>query len=206
MSGATRVAVVRTGTANIASITAAFERLGVGCVVTEDAGLVGDSELVVLPGVGSFRSGMDLLASSGMEQTVRDRVDQGRALLGICLGMQLFAASSEESPGVRGLGVLDMGITAFAGSVASPQLGWNTICAEDSCRVLKSGTVYYANSYKMDSVPAGWSGATSEHGALFVGGLERGSIVLCQFHPELSGSYGAGLLRRWIEASEGVAC
>lgn len=200
------VTIVRTGTANIASVVAAFERLGLDTMLTDDPAQIEDASLVVLPGVGSFAAGMERLIATGVDRVIADRVRSGRATLGICLGMQLFASSSDESPGVKGLGVLDANVTALPRDVSVPQLGWNRLDAAEGCRVLRSGMVYYANSYKLDAVPAGWVGATTTHGGRFVGAIERGPVVLCQFHPELSGPFGAALLKRWIKVSEGVAC
>ncbi|MEM9372239.1 MAG: imidazole glycerol phosphate synthase subunit HisH [Planctomycetota bacterium] len=204
--GGRSVTIVRTGTANVASVVAAFERLGMRCVLSEDPDAVQDAAMVVLPGVGSFRAGMERLADSGMDTAIVRRISERRPLLGICLGMQLLAGASDESPGVEGLGVLPVGVSAFVGSIAVPQLGWNRIEADRDCCVLSSGMVYYANSYKIDEIPSGWRGATTTHGERFVGAIERGAVVLCQFHPELSGPFGAGVLKRWIEAAEGVPC
>lgn len=203
------VVIVRTGTANGASVVAAFERLGVGVVVTEDAGAFRDASLAVLPGVGSFGACMARLGELGLVEAVRERVRAGRAMLGICLGMQVMAEASEESPGVAGVGVIPGVVRRFGAGVSVPQLGWNRLSADPGCRVLSGGMVYYANSYRLESPPPDWRVGRTEHGGAFVGALERGPVVLCQFHPELSGAYGAGLLARWVEvaeASEGVRC
>lgn len=204
--GARAVTIIRTGTANVASVTAAFERLGLQVDFTDDPGEVGRASFVVLPGVGSFAAGMERLVATGIDRALVRRVSDGQPTLGICLGMQLFARSSDESPGVAGLGVLNANVSAFDASVSVPQLGWNRIEADAGCRVLRSGMVYYANSYKFDAVPDGWNGARTTHGDRFVGAIERGPVVLCQFHPELSGPFGAGILNRWIELAEGVPC
>jgi glutamine amidotransferase len=79
-----------------------------------------------------------------------------------------------------------------------PQLGWNEVVPEPDCRLLRPGFAYYANSYRLESVPAGWSGALSDHGGSFVGALERGSVLACQFHPELSSRWGADLIESWL--------
>lgn len=203
------VVILRTGTANLASVVAAFERLGLGIVVTEDADVFRDASLVVLPGVGSFGACMGRLRELGLVDAVRERIRSGRAMLGICLGMQVMCAASEESPGVEGVGVIPATVRRFGSVVSVPQLGWNRLEADEACRVLRSGMVYYANSYRLEAAPTGWSVGRTDHGGSFVGALERGPVVLCQFHPELSGAFGAGLLARWVElaeAAEGVRC
>ncbi len=204
--GGPTVTIVRTGTANTASVVAAFGRLGTRAVLSDDPDAIAGAPMVVLPGVGSFSAGVERLSATGVDRAIIGRVDQNRPTLGICLGMQLFAGSSDESPGVAGLGVIDANATALPGSVSVPQLGWNRIEADPGCRILRNGEVYYANSYKLDAVPVGWRGAMTTHGDRFVGAIERGPVVLCQFHPELSGAFGAGMLGRWIEIAGGVPC
>ena len=79
-----------------------------------------------------------------------------------------------------------------------PQLGWTWVEPESEGRFLNAGWAYFANSYRLTSIPRGWTGATSEYGGTFVAGLERGDVLACQFHPELSGPWGASMLRRWL--------
>jgi imidazole glycerol phosphate synthase glutamine amidotransferase subunit len=200
------VVIVRTGTANLASVVAAFERLGLAVAVTEDPGEVEDASLVVLPGVGSFGACMGRLNELGLADSVRSRVASGRPLLGICLGMQVMFETSEESPGVVGIGVAGGRLRRFGRSVSVPQLGWNRVEVDPDCSVLVSGMVYYANSYRLETAPDGWGVGRTDHGGPFIGAIERGPVVLCQFHPELSGSAGAALLGRWVEVAEGAAC
>jgi len=203
---AREVVIVRTGTANLASVVAAFERLGLGVRVTEQANEFLEAPLAVLPGVGSFGSCMGRLRELGLIGPIRDRIKSDRPTLGICLGMQVMCSSSEESPGVEGVNTLPGQIRRFRAGVSVPQLGWNRIEPDAGCRVLTPGMVYYANSYRLEAPPEGWSAGWTDHGGPFLGAVERGPVVLCQFHPELSGAYGSALLGRWIEAAEGVAC
>ena len=79
-----------------------------------------------------------------------------------------------------------------------PQLGWNRVVPKEGCTFLNEGYAYFANSYRLTSIPEGWSGATSDHGGDFVAAIERGTILACQFHPELSGAWGAELVDRWL--------
>lgn len=201
------VVIVATGVANTASVRAAFARLGVACELSACAEEIAGANAVVLPGVGSFASGMAALRAGGVQEAIQARVQRGAPTLAICLGMQMLFDASEESPGVRGMGVVSGTVRRFGGEVRVPQMGWNTLRADAACQVLQSGTVYYANSYRIESVPAGWSAAVSEHGGLFVGAIEQAgnpAVVACQFHPELSGAFGAGLLRRWLVAAREV--
>lgn len=200
------IACVRTGTANLASIIASFERLGKTVRLTESAADVRDAPLVVLPGVGSFGAGAARLRELNLVDAIRERVSAGRPFLGICLGLQLLCESSEESPGVEGLRLIPAPVTRFPPTLRVPQLGWNDLTPDPACAMLRPGPVYYANSYRLQTPPSGWLAATTEYAGPFVGALERGPILLCQFHPELSGRFGAQLLARWTQTAEAVAC
>ncbi len=189
----TTVHVVQTGVANTAAICAALRREGQTPVLTTQAGDVETAQHVVLPGVGSFGAGAASLRALGLTQVLRDRVASGRSTLCVCLGLQLLAADSAETPGVRGLAVFDGHLSRFAGDVCVPQMGWNAVVGFS-----EPGAVYFANSYKLDACPDGWSAAWAFHGAPFVAALQRDRVLACQFHPELSGRFGRRILRQWL--------
>lgn len=191
-----KVVVVDTGAANLASVLAALARVGADVRRTRDPEEVTAAERVVLPGVGAFGAVRRRL-SEPMADALIERVRVGRPTLGICLGMQLMAEISEESPAVRGLGVLPVEVRGFQGAPSVPQLGWNGVSSEE-CPWIRPGTAYYANSFRLAEVPAGWSASYTTHGERFVASLSRGSVLLCQFHPELSGEWGLDLLGRWV--------
>lgn len=202
------VRIVRTGCANVASVRAAFRRLGVATELVSTPEDVGTAERLVLPGVGSFGAVRAVLDELGLVEALSERLDAGRPTLAICLGFQLLGASSEESPSARGLDLYPLAATRFAGSERVPQIGWNRVVPDgpgDPGRCVQAGYAYFANSYRFTQVPAGWSAAWSDHGGPFVAALERGAVVGCQFHPELSGASGRALLERWLEKA-GVAC
>jgi imidazole glycerol phosphate synthase glutamine amidotransferase subunit len=205
----TSVVVVRTGSANLASVVNGFARLGVESIVSDDAVLIRNAPLVVLPGVGSFGTAVRRLRTGGLDCAITGRVESGRPLLAICLGMQLLCEGSEESEGELGLAVLPGIVSRFTGVSRVPQMGWNRISASAGASLLRSAPMYFANSYRLEQVPRGWEGATCEYGGSFAAAVERGALLACQFHPELSGRYGLELIGRWLEAAraaEGVAC
>ncbi|MBC7794343.1 MAG: imidazole glycerol phosphate synthase HisHF, partial [Clostridia bacterium] len=109
--------------------------------------------------------------------------------------------SSTESPGATGMNVITAEVTRFEGEVRVPQLGWNQVAAGDGARYLRDGVAYFANSYRIVSASTGWVTATADYAGTFVAAAERGSVLACQFHPELSGAWGAELLKRWLEES-----
>lgn len=192
------VFIIETGLANTASVAAAFTRLGVPVERGTDAQSMGRAPFVVLPGVGSFGAGMASLRRAGLVEALRARVLSGAPTLGICLGMQLLCRASEEAPGVEGLGVVPGVLRRFPDGVRVPQLGWNAVEAGEGARLLAGGAAYYANSYRLADAPPGWPVAWSQHGGRFVAALERGRVLGCQLHPELSGTWGLDLLERWL--------
>lgn len=194
------VAVVRTGTANLASVLAAFRRLGAEPLVVDDPDAVARADRLVLPGVGTFAAARAALDARALVGPLRERLRAGRPTLAICLGFQLLFEASEESPGAEGLGLLPGVVRRFPAGARTPHLGWNRVAPGAGCRLLEPGFASYANAFRVDRAPAGWAAATSDHGGPFVAAVERGAVLGCQFHPELSGRWGASLLARWMEA------
>ena len=196
------VTVVRTSTANLASVLTGFERLGCRVRSTADAGEVAAAGRLVLPGVGAFAAARRAIAAHGLEDPLRERIERGRPTLGICLGMQLMAGSSEEAPGVPGLGVFDGVVGSYEGGEEGwrvPQMGWNLVSPDARCEIVPHGYAYFANSYRLATAPRGWLPVWCEYAGRFLAAVERGPVVGCQFHPELSGDYGKALLTRWLE-------
>lgn len=192
------VVIVDSGVANLASIAGAFRRLGARIEITADATVVRDAPRIVLPGVGAFGTGIAALRKHGLDSILRTAATRGTPLLGICLGMQMLCEASEEAPGAAGLGVIVGTCRRLPSDVRVPHLGWNTVTAVPGTRFITDGIAAFANSFALREGPSGWTTAWSTHGARFVAALERGSILACQFHPELSSAYGAALLERWL--------
>ena len=199
------VGIVPTGVANLEAVLSAFRRLGRTPRILDSTTEIDEAAYVVLPGVGSFADGMAELRRRGWEEALRRRVAALRPTLGICLGLQLLCESSDEAPGTPGLGSVPGRVVRLSGDCRVPQLGWNRIRVPGRAAFLRSGIVYFANSYRLEGVPPGWTGAIGRHGTRFVAGFERGGVLACQFHPELSGVIGMGLLNRWLEAAPGAA-
>jgi imidazole glycerol phosphate synthase glutamine amidotransferase subunit len=112
--------------------------------------------------------------------------------------MQLLATQSTESPGARGLGVVEEVVTRFDEGVRVPQLGWNQVEPGEGARYVTAGWAYFANSYRMEHAPDGWLASTSVYSGRFVAAIERGSLLALQFHPELSGAWGSNVIARWL--------
>ena len=202
----TKVTIVETGLANLASVSAAFRRLGKAVTTTRCPQAVRDETYLVLPGVGRFEAGMASLVKGGLVDAIAERVNANLPTLAICLGLQLLCESSEESPGCRGMGLISAPITTFSDDVRRPQFGWNWISNENTSVLAEGGFVYYANSYRLAKPPTGWRYGLSDYGGSFVGCLEKDQLLACQFHPELSGSYGSKILERWLTKAEEGQC
>lgn len=192
------VTIVKTGVANTAAVLVGFRRAGAEPVLTNDPLQIQDAERVVIPGVGAFGAGMQELESAGLVSILRERIAENRPTLGVCLGMHLLCNDSEETKGIKGLSVINASVRRFEDSVKVPQIGWNKVEADPKSKYLNSGYAYFANSYRLDNVPDDWKASFAEHGKSFVAAMEKGNILACQFHPELSGAFGLSILKKWI--------
>lgn len=179
-----KIAVCDYGAGNVRSVLAAFSRLGADARATRDPEDVLSADLAVLPGVGSARSAMAGLRSAGLDDALRGRVADGRATLGICLGLQLALEESEEDGGVEGLGLLPgRAVRLREGRV--PRIGWAT--------VEPTGEAYwFAHSYAAETETA----TARSEGIVAV--ARSGSFLGVQFHPEKSGPAGARFLERCL--------
>ncbi len=196
-----QVVVVPTGTANMASVAAAFRRIGTELSEARSTEEIRWADQLVLPGVGAFAAAMERIDKRRWRQSLVDRIGEGRPTLAICLGMQLLCEKSDESPGVSGLGVVSGTVTRLPEHLTVPQLGWNQVMPAPGSRFLTPGWAYFANSYRLTSVPNDWTSARTSYGGSFVSAIERGNVLACQFHPELSGDWGSELLSRWLNGS-----
>ena len=215
-----RVAIVDTGVANVASVLSAFRQLDVSANVVVDRAEIAEASYIVLPGVGEFEAGIERIRDLGLESTLKDAFDRDIPILAICLGMQLLCSGSEEAPGVRGLGIIDGICRRLPDNVRVPHLGWNlvepaeptgqtstgqTSTGVTSTGVTSLGYAAFANSYVLTEAPDGWRPSYTRHGTRFVSAIEKGRLLACQFHPELSGSYGIDLISRWLDGTPALA-
>ena len=200
------VVIVDTGVANAASILGAFSQLGASATLVTDQAEIAEASYIVLPGVGAFEAGMGRIRDLGLESALRDAFDRDVPILAICLGMQLLCLGSEEAPGVRGLGIISGQCRRLPENVRVPHLGWNLVepaelTGSTSSGLISSGYAAFANSYVLTAVPDGWRPSYTRYGLRFVSAIERGRLLACQFHPELSGSYGIDLISRWLNGT-----
>ncbi|MGI9436017.1 MAG: imidazole glycerol phosphate synthase subunit HisH [Geminicoccaceae bacterium] len=194
----TEVLILPTGTANLASVRAAFQKLGASTRLASEPDMIRRAGHVVLPGVGTFGATMAGLRQAGLDQAITERIGQASPTLGMCVGLQVMFEASAESPGIEGLGAVKGQIEQFSDGVRVPQFGWNHVEPEPGCRYLQPGYAYFANSYRVQAAP-GCKTAIARHGEPYIAAFEHGDVLACQFHPELSGAFGHRLIQRWLE-------
>lgn len=195
----TRLAIIDSGGANIASLRFAIERLGVESELTTDASVLRDATHVILPGVGAAADCMARLRNAGLIDTIRSL---RQPLLGICVGMQLMYESSEEG-NVECLGLLPGRVRRFADDLGLPipHMGWNQLeLKRDSVLlddITESDYVYFVHSY---AAPIGeHTIASCTYGDSFSAIVQQGNVFGAQFHPERSARIGALLLRNFLK-------
>jgi imidazole glycerol-phosphate synthase subunit HisH len=204
-----RVVVLDYGSGNLRSAERALARAGADVTVTADLDAAADCDGLVVPGVGAFAACMAGLRGVGGEKAIASRVERGRPVLGICVGMQiLFAAGVEHGVRADGCGVWP-GVVERLGAPVLPHMGWNTVdAAPDSALFagIPAGTrFYFVHSYALRMADAGplmaLGGrlAVTEHGEPFAAAVEQGIVAATQFHPEKSGDAGAAVLSNWLE-------
>jgi imidazole glycerol-phosphate synthase subunit HisH len=203
------IALVDYGAGNLTSVKKAFGAIGADLYVPRMPSDLADASAVVVPGVGHF--GATRALAGGWTDAILERVGEGRPLLGICLGMHWLFESSEEAPGVPGLGVMagtigrlgtiGNGGVSLRADVKIPHVGWNalTICREAPIvSDIKPGVqMYFSHTYAAPITSE--TIAVTEHGLPFAAVVQRGQIAGMQFHPEKSGEPGLQMLRNFAE-------
>lgn len=195
-------AIIDYGAGNLQSVEKALRHIGCDCTVAGGPEGLLAADSAVLPGVGAFGEAMEGLKSRGFDSAIKDFVKTGRPFLGICLGLQVLFESSEESPGVKGLGLLPGRILRLPEDkgLKIPHIGWNSLSLPRPGWLLKGlpeePYVYFVHSYYLQTQPELVS-ATAEYGTAIHAAVESGSLAACQFHPEKSGGTGLQILRNF---------
>ena len=194
-----RIEIFNYGAGNLFSIQAALRKQGAKTALTKDGRRLAEADAVVLPGVGSFNQAAKMLPM----RRIRDAVDSGKPLLGVCLGLQLFFSKSEEGAG-RGLSLFPGEVKKFRSSrVKVPQIGWNTLTVRKESELTEGledeSWVYYVNSF-YPATKGKWVVATSEYGVEFPALVSQKNVYGTQFHPEKSGEAGRRILKNFMTA------
>lgn len=201
------IAIIDYDAGNVKSVEKALHFLGQEAVLTRDKDILLKADKVILPGVGSFGNAMEKLHQYDLIDVIYQIVEKGTPFLGICLGLQLMFESSEESPGVQGLGLLKGRIVRIpeVDGLKVPQIGWNDLQFPRESRLFKGFTggeyVYFVHSYYLQAEDERDVAATTEYGVHIHAAVERGNVFACQFHPEKSADVGLHILRNFTELS-----
>ncbi len=203
-------AIIDYGAGNLRSVEKALTHIGCSCRVVESGRELLEADRAVLPGVGAFGEAMNGLESRGLVQAIREFAASGRPLLGVCLGLQVLFESSEESPGVKGLGLLKGRVVRLPeeSGLKIPHVGWNSLTVDRPGWLLEGlepePYVYFVHSYYLQAGEDVVS-ARAEYGADIHAAVERGNLAACQFHPEKSGETGLRILRNFARKTKGGA-
>jgi glutamine amidotransferase len=194
------IAVVDYGMGNRRSVEKAIEHIGARATVTSDIARLRAAAGLVVPGVGSFPRAMDNLRSLGLDELLRERVETGVPVLGVCLGLQLAFDSSSEHGGAEGLGIVAGDVRPLdVGSRKLPHIGWNEVAFQRPGSPLIAdlpGRCAFYHVHSLAPVPARDEDVlgVAEYGTPFVSAVEKGCFYGVQFHPEKSSAAGLRLL------------
>lgn len=194
------IAIIDYGAGNLQSVEKALRHIGCDCQPTADPAALIAAEGAILPGVGAFGETMENLRARGLEGPIKEYVAAGRPFLGICLGLQVLFESSEESPGVAGLGLLKGKILRLpdGAGLKIPHIGWNSLDIQKPGGLFagQGGNpyVYFVHSYYLQAEEDVVT-ATAGYGVSIHAAVQKGSLWACQFHPEKSGEVGLQMLR-----------
>ena len=199
------IAVIDYDAGNLKSVEKALIFLGETPVITRDREELLAADKVILPGVGAFGDAMDRLHQYGLVDVIKEIVKKGIPFLGICLGLQLMFESSEESPGVEGLGLLPGKILKIPETpgMKVPHMGWNSLKIDPNSRLFKGipdgSYVYFVHSYYLKAQDEKIVTATTEYGTHIHASVESGNLFACQFHPEKSSHVGLQILKNFAK-------
>lgn len=196
------IAIIDYGVGNLFSLASSFGAIGEKVTVTDDVEIIRNADKLVLPGVGAFCDAVQKLKISGLDKIVKQEVDSGKPLLGICLGMQMLFDKSYEYGEYDGLGLISGEIIPMEGTIDKnlkiPHIGWNSLEFTKESPLFKyinnGDYVYFVHSFYaadcQDSLIA-----VTDYGEKITAAVQKGNIFGCQFHPEKSGTVGLNILR-----------
>ena len=204
-------AIIDYDAGNIKSVEKALIYLGERAVITRDRDVILSADRVILPGVGAFGDAMEKLHFYGLADVIGEVARRQIPFLGICLGLQLMFERSEESPGVKGLGLLKGEILRIpeGQGIKIPHIGWNSLRFPNQGRLFrkiqeednKEAYVYFVHSYYLKAKEEDIVTAVTEYGTIIHAAVEKGNLFACQFHPEKSSQTGLKILRNFIAIS-----
>lgn len=199
------IAIIDYDAGNIKSVEKALQLLGQEAVITRNPEQILQADKVILPGVGAFGDAMGKIRKYGLETVIQKVTEQEIPFLGICLGLQLLFESSDEAPGVKGLGILKGEIRRLPEQEGYkiPHMGWNSLELVNDGRLFRNlpehPYVYFVHSYYLEAADGGIVRAVTDYTTKIHASVEQGNVFACQFHPEKSSDVGLQILRNFVE-------
>jgi glutamine amidotransferase len=194
--------IVDYGSGNLRSVQKAFEHVGVEAVVGADPRGMAQAAGLVLPGVGAFGAAMVQLRDRDLADPLLERIGAGVPFLGVCLGLQLLFESSEEDPGIPGLGLVRGDVRALPSTVKVPHIGWNQVetlsCSDLMDGIPDGSAFYFVHGYvAVPRSPGDVLAMTDYDGVTFASAVEVDNVAAVQFHPEKSSTLGLRFYRNF---------
>ncbi len=199
------IAIIDYDAGNLKSVEKALAFLGEESVITRNFDTILNADKVILPGVGAFGDAMANLKKLELDRVIHEAVEKEIPFLGICLGLQLLFESSEESPGVEGLGILKGKIVRIPDKegLKIPHIGWNSLTLQNNGRLFEGLSeepyVYFVHSYYLLADEPEIVKATTDYSTCIHASVEKNNIFACQFHPEKSGTVGLHILKNFAQ-------
>ncbi|MDE5669869.1 MAG: imidazole glycerol phosphate synthase subunit HisH [Eubacterium sp.] len=198
------VAIIDYGAGNLMSVKKALDYIGAENEITMDKAKILSASHIILPGVGSFGDAMKSMENRGLVDTVKAAALSGKPFLGICLGLQLLFAKSDESKDINGLSLLNGKIVSIPKNkgLKVPHIGWNSVSIKQKSGIFKDipddSYFYFVHSYYLKEADEKDVAGTAEYGAEIQCAVQHGNLCATQFHPEKSGEAGLMLLKNFL--------
>ncbi|APM38677.1 imidazole glycerol phosphate synthase subunit HisH [Clostridium kluyveri] len=196
------ISIIDYGMGNLKSVKKALKYIGEEAQITSDKDYIENSQGVILPGVGAFPEAMKNLRSKKLDVAIKNAVEKGIPLLGICLGMQLLFDTGEEIENCEGLGLIPGNVTKLYGNIKIPHMGWNSLNLKRECALLEyipeNSYVYFVHSFYADMKYEENLNACSVYGIEVPAVVSNGKVYGTQFHPEKSGDVGIKMLKNFV--------
>lgn len=202
------VAIIDYGAGNLQSVKKALDFIGAKSIITADENEINAASHIILPGVGSFGDAMHSIREKGLEDVIKKSADGSKHFLGICLGLQLLFESSEESPGVDGLGIFKGKIVTIPkdNGLKVPHIGWNSVSLKQTDGIFENlrdnSYFYFVHSYYLKHADEKVVAGTTEYGVPIQCAVQQGRVSATQFHPEKSSEAGLTILRNFVNRED----
>ncbi len=192
------IGVIQYGIGNIGSVKNALDHLNIANLVTDDQNQLSSCDRLILPGVGAFEPAMNILSDLKFDSFIKDWANDGKPILGICLGMQLLLSSSEEKVVTNGLDLISGHVSQLQKGDRKIHIGWNKVEPLGKNDIItESGFAYFVHSYACRPENESHIIAQTTYGESFTSAIQKDNVIGVQFHPEKSQDFGLSILRRF---------